>query len=132
MVKLAFVVSVVFSLIVINKAFEIQPRIVRGYSAKSGQFPFFAFLQAQNGSPREISACGATLISDEWLLTAAHCLRDATKLVVHLGKTVLNRPENSHVAIPVDRENLFIFPGYEPENVLHDIGKYFYTENTLL
>lgn len=125
MVKLAFVVLVAFSLVDINNAFEIQPKIVRGYSAESGQFPFYAFLEAQYRNPMEVSACGATLISDQWLITAAHCLCDVNKLTVHLGKTVLNRPERSHVPIPVGRNNFFIFPGYKPEDVLHDIGLHF-------
>jgi len=122
MVKLTFVVLVAFSLIVINNAFEIQPKIVRGYSAESGQFPFFAFLESQHRNPMNMLVCGATLISDQWLITAAHCLNDVNKLTVHLGRTVLNRPERSHVPIPVERNNFFIFPGYEPEDVLHDIA----------
>lgn len=125
MVKLGFVISIAFTLIVMNNAFEVKPRIVRGYSAESGQFPFFAFLEGHTENPGERSACGGSLISDEWVLTAAHCLRGAQTIVVHLGKTVLNRPERTHVRVPVDKSKFFIFPRYQADKILHDIGLYF-------
>lgn len=132
MVKLGFVVVVAFSLFVINNAVELQPRIVRGFSASSGQFPFYAFLESQGMNPRVGSGCGATLISDQFLVTAAHCLYDTRRLTVHLGKTNLHLPERSHVHMKVERNNFFIYPSYNPQRTLHDIGMYLSLFNEVL
>lgn len=116
MVKLVltFTLICLFEIVSIGNTFEIEPRIVRGHTSRIGQFPYFALLviqpiNNQYGNRMVISRCGATLISDQWLITAAHCLADAEKLIVHLGISQLQRPEPGHVMIPVEREN-FYFP----------------------
>jgi hypothetical protein len=43
-----------------------KDRIIGGTPAPEGEYPFYAF-------PRGMMLCGATLISPEILLTAAHC-----------------------------------------------------------
>lgn len=43
-------------------------RITNGYIAKRGQFPWQVALIVS-----ESSFCGGSLISSQWILTAAHC-----------------------------------------------------------
>jgi secreted trypsin-like serine protease len=43
-------------------------RITNGYTADRGQFPWQAALYVDGSS-----FCGGSLISDRWILTAAHC-----------------------------------------------------------
>ena len=48
-------------------------KIVGGHEAKPNQFPWLVALFANAWF------CSASLISDEWVLTAAHCVDGATR-----------------------------------------------------
>lgn len=122
MIALIVLLSFISSHIVVNDALKIQPRIVGGYTAFLGQFPYYGFLEIKHQEPNKTMVCGSALISDEWIITAAHCLREKEKLVVHLGKTVLNMVEHGHVSISVKKIDFFIHPHYKSGANLNDIG----------
>ena len=50
-----------------------QDRIVGGTEAKRNEFPWQAWLIISLGKGRYYS-CGGSLISNQWILTAAHCV----------------------------------------------------------
>jgi secreted trypsin-like serine protease len=56
-------------------ALEIQPRVVGGSPAESDKFPFYARIDAEGQF-----ICGGSLVSPEWVLTAAHCVEEALGL----------------------------------------------------
>lgn len=53
-------------------------RVVGGIDAQAGAYPFYTSLIAyKDGKPGGL--CGAAVIADRWLLTAAHCVQDRKK-----------------------------------------------------
>lgn len=113
----------VLAFVVASHAYTIQPRIVDGEKAKSGQFPYYAFLDIKLLDPRKGSACGASLINDEWIVTAAHCLRDARSVDVHLGEYHLENLKPGHKSFKIERDEFHPHPEYKQNMALNDIGK---------
>jgi len=60
-------------------------RILNGVSAYEGQFPYIAALNVVRDGG--IYFCASSLLSDEVLSTAAHCIEDASSVTVIAGTT---------------------------------------------
>jgi trypsin len=60
-----------------NSTLSSGERIHGGEFAPNGQFPYMASLRTvyAGGQIAEHNGCGASIISERWLLTAAHCLK---------------------------------------------------------
>lgn len=103
------VILVVFICFCSSNAFKIKPRIIDGRRAGPGQFPYYAYLDIKlsNGTN---AVCGASIISSEWLLSAAHCLKNAQNVRVHLGEYLLNNPEPGHTPIVVQSDGFHVHP----------------------
>lgn len=136
--KLIIIALIAFSLFANENASEIDPKIVRGYEARLGQFEFFSFLEITSTSGQSMG-CGASILSNKWLLTAAHCLADARNLTAHFGIANLNHLSSDflapeHIAIPVPEFNFYPHPGYFIPIAWNDIGEenndfFFYFNN---
>ena len=54
-------------------ASNVNPKIVGGSDAEAGSWPWLVALYYRD-SYRDQLLCGASLVSSEWLVSAAHCV----------------------------------------------------------
>lgn len=98
-------------------------RIVGGRRALEGEFPYQVGLKL--GDNRGLPFCGGSIISNQWIVTAAHCLKDASGL--HFAISSL-RAFTSTTNPLIKRGNLMsiqkiiIHGGYNPSTHIHDIA----------
>ncbi|XP_072304809.1 chymotrypsin-like elastase family member 2A [Eucyclogobius newberryi] len=78
-------------------------RVVGGEDVRPNSWPWQISLQYNNeGEWRH--TCGGTLISDQWVLTAAHCIRSGYSYRVQLGKHSLDiGEEKGSVTLNLDK-----------------------------
>ncbi|KAG9348239.1 hypothetical protein JZ751_001974 [Albula glossodonta] len=107
-------------------------RIVGGRSAAPGLFPWQALLMVEDVSrvPEGRWFGSGALLSESWVLTAAHVLRSHRRdasvvpvspehIRVYLG---LHDVNSKHLAVNRTVENVILHPGFDPRNYNNDIA----------
>ncbi|XP_022919636.1 phenoloxidase-activating factor 1-like [Onthophagus taurus] len=61
---------------------QINDKVLNGETAGLREFPWMALLRYRNASGFESNSCGGTLISDRYVITAAHCLIGAIRTFI--------------------------------------------------
>lgn len=98
-----------------------DPQIIGGEPADPGEYPFMAAILNENNTGTDYNKqfCGGSLIDDDWVLTAAHCVEGAaaSQLAVAVGRTVLSSNEGQRRAVAA----VFVHPDFgEPTGLAHD------------
>jgi elastase-2 len=91
---------------------DIDSRIINGQQAGLAQFPWQAALYI--GS---YFVCSGSIISEEWILTAAQCIDGVGTLTVLAGIVDLNAS-----GVVAQSSDLILHKDYDPDNFLNDIG----------
>ncbi|CAB3994146.1 MAM and LDL-receptor class A domain-containing 1-like [Paramuricea clavata] len=94
-------------------------KVVSGQTARPNSWPWQVSFRRVGSS---FHFCGGSLISDQWVVTAAHCVRgqSASGLYVRLGEHNFNLNEGNEMDSRV--ESIIVHPGYAGFN--NDIGKF--------
>ncbi|XP_017110857.1 brachyurin [Drosophila elegans] len=93
---------------------DIQGRIISGSQAKIGQFPWQVILKRDEWDDL---LCGASIISENWVLTAAHCASGHDSLFLMFGSVQLNNEGAQNMT----STNIFVHPNYN-ENLNNDVA----------
>ena len=96
-----------------------ETKIVGGYVAAEGQFPFQVaiFLNAALGS----LFCGGSIIHKNWVLTASHCLDGILNAEVYVGvHNIVTGPAYWGKYVPLN--DLIMHSKYDAEHLNNDIA----------
>jgi len=91
-------------------------KIVGGEEATPHSYPWMAALFVDDSW-----FCGGTLISDEWVLTAAHCAKDASEMRVMLGAHNI-REASEEGRIELITRDFFTHESYSQFNLHNDLA----------
>ncbi|XP_041972854.1 trypsin-1-like [Aricia agestis] len=90
-------------------------KIVGGYNTTIQNIPYQAYLLLQKGN--EYYQCGGSIISSQYILTAAHCLTGVQKVFVRVGSTDADRG-GTMVSSAIFKQH----PRYNPRSSDYDVG----------
>uniref|UniRef100_A0A182NIV2 Peptidase S1 domain-containing protein n=1 Tax=Anopheles dirus TaxID=7168 RepID=A0A182NIV2_9DIPT len=93
-------------------------RIVNGTDADIRDYPFMVSLRGSTGS----HSCGASILSELWVMTAAHCVSATTPFLqtIQVGRTDISRDKDDSVYAIAE---VISHPGYDSRNShLNDIA----------
>lgn len=102
-----------------------EDRIVNGTETSPNKYPFFAALSEQYSTTGRKVFCGASLISNQWIMTAAHCVDFIKPAIlknyqVILGSHDLNTPSVHERT--VDMEQIIVHENWNAATVTNDIA----------
>lgn len=101
---------------VVETNYGLSLRIIGGQNALKGKWPWQVVILDKYKTPY----CGGTILSPEWILTAAHCVRRRRRLRIRAGELDLAKEEGTEQEIGV--AEIYIHPAYDIHTVNNDIA----------
>ncbi|KAM9476252.1 chymotrypsin-like elastase family member 2A [Clarias gariepinus] len=95
-------------------------RVVGGVDVRPYSWPWQISLQYSSGG-NWYHTCGGTLIADQWVLTAAHCISFSRTYRVYVGKHSLNTA-NEAGSIAISAAKIFVHEQWDSQRIRNDIA----------
>lgn len=114
------VVLIAITILSASNAYKLESRILGGTSSTESQFPYYAFLTIF--TERGIEVCGGTLLNDEYILTAAHCVLQAEKIIAILGSWKILETEENRKAYTINRNDIIPHNNFSYKTRENDIA----------
>jgi secreted trypsin-like serine protease len=94
----------------------VSPKIAGGTDVPDGKYPFVALMDVDRKNGQHVRSCGASLIDQDSVLTAAHCLHglpnpNSLNLEVIVGRTV----RSSNQGQVRSWKSIYLHPNYNPQ-----------------
>ncbi len=107
------------------KAQDFEAQVVGGEPVPDGKYPFMAALlnTSFGNKPSHQQFCGGTLIDEDSVLTAAHCVENNSPVSPHLlrvtvGRTVLDSDQGQVFEV----SRVFLHPNYDSRAAARDVA----------
>ncbi|KAL5281072.1 hypothetical protein ACFFRR_004845 [Megaselia abdita] len=110
------VVSIALSEVHGDTRFFLRPPIISGENAYLGQFPWQVILKKDLNDEL---LCGGSIISSNWVLTAAHCTSGRSSVVVAYG--TVDRDDLSTYQV-IGSSGIFVHPQYDAKFLSNDVS----------
>lgn len=108
-------VSLLLGLSLLSSTFSAQTYITGGYPIHISEAPHQASLQWDDSH-----GCGGSIISNQWIVTAAHCFDQIAPNKIKVGLTDLNKSTTNTQTFTI--EKYIIHPNYRSSNLDNDIA----------
>ena len=95
---------------------DFEPEVVGGTPVADGAYPFMAFLNIKSRDGSLLGWCGGTLIDPDSVLTAAHCVPNARRVLLTVGRTVISESRGQLRSV----RYAFTHPRYNPKSNAYD------------
>uniref|UniRef100_A0A6G1SAF1 Serine protease 42 n=1 Tax=Aceria tosichella TaxID=561515 RepID=A0A6G1SAF1_9ACAR len=93
-------------------------------SAEFGEFPAHAAILKRMSPGDSLFVCSAVLISNQWLATAAHCVRKhrPEELKIRLGEWDVNKDDEFYPFVEANVRELVLHPEFQSNSLINDIA----------